>query len=100
MLSFYEDGDMGLPFEFDPYSSRDENLKLPSHIYMNAVYAGNITKRTKYNVTWKSIRSTDETIDNRNIIEASGKIKNALAVESYLEVNGVLGDHLKPIFVY
>ncbi len=95
MLSFYEDGDMGLPFEFDPYSSRDENLKLPSHIYMNAVYAGNITKRTKYNVTWKSIRSTDETIDNRNIIEASGKIKNALAVESYLEVNGVLGDHLK-----
>lgn len=94
MISFYEDGTMGAPFEFDPYSSNEENLYLPSYVYMDALYAGNITKKTKYKVNWKSIRPSDQINDNRNIIDENGKIKNAFSVENYLEVNGVLGDGL------
>lgn len=95
LLAFNENDAMGTPFSFDPYSLDATNLNLPTHIYMDALYAGSITKKTRYSVTWSAVRPGENPTEARNIIEPSGKIKNALAAESYLEVNGVIGDNLK-----
>lgn len=84
--SFAKLGELGSYFEFDPYSEDINNTRLPSMIYIDAVYRGRM-QRLGYNVTW--LTNLDGIADN--IIDSQGNILNALAEEEYFVVYGRIG---------
>lgn len=85
--AFFQDKPIGSYFEFDPYSEAITNKRLPSKIWIDAVYR-NRMQRLGYEVTW--LTSLDGTPDN--IIDAEGNILNVYAQEEFFAVYGRVGN--------
>lgn len=84
--AFSENKALGSFFEFDPYSEEIFNTRLPSKVWIDAIYRGRM-QRLGYDVTW--LTNLDGTPDN--IIDDQGNILNALAEEEYFVVYGRIG---------
>ena len=87
LATFNKDGNVESDyFEFDPYSTSEENVMLPKVVYVSVVYEGK-EQLIGYPVTWID--------DGSNVIDADGRILNAFSLETYLRVKGVIGDNVE-----
>lgn len=84
--AFAKESAIGSFFEFDPYSEDISNTRLPSTVWIDAVYRGRM-QRLGYPVTW--LTNLDGTPDN--IIDEQGNILNVFAEEEFFAVYGRIG---------